>query len=134
MPKLTVYVDSKPVDFDLHEDDLTSAACELEKLEYQVNPAFPQILIEGNQVSRWDKIILIRCTIEASFLFSIFLQQCRIQLWSKAHLQSLLNKAPVQRPLNKASPSLPRQMSQKTSQQDPQLNHCDQPSNHTHPP
>lgn len=51
MPSLVVYVDEEPVTVNLEDrDDLTSVACILEEMKYPVNPAFPEIMVEGKSV------------------------------------------------------------------------------------
>ena len=53
MPRLTVYVNGKPLEVDLcPDDDLTSMACEVEKLDKRVNPAFTEISVDGQEKSK----------------------------------------------------------------------------------
>lgn len=55
--ELTVLVDDTTVSLDMYEgDQLTAVACELEKLKFDVNVAWPTILVNGKQVSKWDVV------------------------------------------------------------------------------
>lgn len=55
MPMLTVYVDEKAVEIDIHEgDNLCSLASELEK--YGVNPGYPTVYLEGREIGPFNKL------------------------------------------------------------------------------
>ena len=59
MPRLTVYVNGNPLEVDLcPEDDLTSMACEVEKLDKRVNPAFPEISADGQEKNKLISVLL----------------------------------------------------------------------------
>ena len=58
MPELHVSVNEESVTVvDVHEeDDLSAVACELVKMKYDVNPAFPTIMVDGKTVDEWKKV------------------------------------------------------------------------------
>jgi len=59
MPKLTVYVDEKPVVLEpVEEDDMVNLACDLESMGYKINPAFPNISVDGKTVDHFTKVDL----------------------------------------------------------------------------
>jgi len=52
MPSLVVYIDEQPVTLELEDgDDLTSVACILEEMHFDINPAFPEIMVAGKNIS-----------------------------------------------------------------------------------
>ncbi len=55
MPVLTVYVNDRAVTLDLHErDDMVAVCCELE--QYGVDPAFPEITMNGQEINQYQKV------------------------------------------------------------------------------
>lgn len=58
MPSLVVAVNEEPVTVHLKkgDDDLTRVATVLEAMGYAIDPAFPEVMVEGKSVSLSERV------------------------------------------------------------------------------
>ena len=57
MPLLKVHVDEEAVTLDVDEkDDLIAVACLLEESGYDINVATPEIYLDGEKISGWQRV------------------------------------------------------------------------------